>query len=65
VTVVDLQWAVPAASVVGSLAAGWLLTIHWFGMVGWRWLFIVEGIPPIILGIVILFYLTDRPAQAR
>jgi ACS family tartrate transporter-like MFS transporter len=34
-------------------------------MAGWRWLFIVEGIPPVILGIVTLFYLTDRPAQAR
>ena len=57
--------AVPAASVLGSVLAGWLLSVRWFGMVGWRWLFIVEGIPPIILGIVILFYLTDRPAQAR
>jgi ACS family tartrate transporter-like MFS transporter len=57
--------AVPAASVLGSVLAGWLLSIRWPGMVGWRWLFIVEGIPPIILGIVILFYLTDRPAQAR
>src|SRR5262249_10263156 len=28
--------AVPAASVLGSLAAGWLLTIHWFGMASWR-----------------------------
>src|SRR6516164_1223466 len=45
--------AVPAASVLGSVLAGWLLSIRWPGMVGWRWLFIVEGIPPIILGIVI------------
>ena len=57
--------AVPAASVLGSVVAGWLLTIHWFGMASWRWLFIVEGISPVILGIVTLFYLTDRPAQAR
>jgi ACS family tartrate transporter-like MFS transporter len=57
--------AVPAASVLGALLAGWLLSIRWFGMAGWRWLFIVEGIPPLILGIVTLFYLTDRPMQAR
>ena len=57
--------AIPAASVVGSLLASWLLTVHWSGIAGWRWIFIVEGIPPIILGIVTLFYLTDRPQQAR
>jgi len=51
--------------VLDSVLAGWLLTIRWFGMAGWRWLFIVEGIPPVIVGIVALFYLTDRPAQAR
>ncbi len=32
---------------------------------GWRWLFILEGTPAIVLGIVTLFYLTDWPAQAR
>ena len=57
--------AVPAASVLGSVFAGWLLTIRWFGMAGWRWLFILEAIPAVILGIVTLFYLTERPAQAR
>lgn len=62
--IASLMAAVPAASVLGSAFAGWLLTIHWFGMAGWRWLFIVEGIPPVILGTVTVFYLTDRPAQA-
>jgi ACS family tartrate transporter-like MFS transporter len=57
--------AVPAASVVGSLVASWLLGIHWLGVTGWRWLFILEGIPPIVLGIATLFYLTDWPRQAR
>ena len=63
--IASLMAAVPAASVLGSVVAGWLLTIHWFGMAGWRWLFIVEGILPVILGTLTLFYLTDRPAQAR
>jgi len=57
--------AIPSASVVGSLVASWLLKVHWSGIAGWRWIFVVEGIPPIILGIVALFYLTDRPQQAR
>jgi sugar phosphate permease len=57
--------AVPAGSVVGSLIAGWLLQMHWRGIAGWRWIFIVEGILPIVLGIITIFYLTDRPHQAH
>lgn len=56
--------ALPAGSVVGSLMAGWLLDIHWRGIAGWRWIFIIEGILPIILGIITIFYLTDWPRQA-
>jgi ACS family tartrate transporter-like MFS transporter len=56
---------VPGAQVAGSLIAGWLLGVNWLGVAGWRWLFILEGIPPIILGAVALFYLTDWPRQAR
>src|SRR5215467_15667362 len=44
--------AVPAASVVDSLIATWLLGVQWRGLTGWRWIFILEGIPPIILGII-------------
>src|SRR6201987_5761861 len=60
-----LYSAVPAASLIGSPVAGWLLGVHWFLLGGWRWLFILEGIPAIILGIITIFYLTDWPAQAR
>jgi ACS family tartrate transporter-like MFS transporter len=56
--------AVPAGSVAGSLMAGWLLDIHWRGIAGWRWIFIIEGILPIILGVIAIFYLTDWPRQA-
>src|SRR5262249_37203618 len=35
------------------------------GVSGWRWLFLAEGIPSIILGILVLFYLTDRPHLAN
>jgi ACS family tartrate transporter-like MFS transporter len=60
-----LYSAVPAASLIGSPLAGWLLGVHWWQLAGWRWLFILEGTPAIILGIVTVFYLTDWPAQAR
>ena len=57
--------AVPAASLIGSPLAGWLLGVHWWRLAGWRWLFILEGIPAMVLGVITLFYLTDWPAQAR
>ena len=60
-----LYAAVPTASLIGSPLAGWLLGVHWWALAGWRWLFIVEGIPAIVLGIVTVIYLTDWPAQAR
>jgi MFS transporter, ACS family, tartrate transporter len=60
-----LYAAVPAASLVGSPLAGWLLGVHWWLLAGWRWLFILEGVPAIVLGIVTIFYLTDWPSQAR
>jgi ACS family tartrate transporter-like MFS transporter len=60
-----LYIAVPTASLIGSPIAGWLLGVHWWSLVGWRWLFIIEGVPALVLGIVTMFYLTDRPSQAR
>jgi ACS family tartrate transporter-like MFS transporter len=60
-----LYAAVPTASLVGSPLAGWLLGAHWRGLAGWRWLFIVEGTPAIVIGIITIFYLTDWPSQAR
>ena len=60
-----LYVAVPAASLVGAPVAGQLLGVHWLHLAGWRWLFILEGIPAIILGIITVIYLTDWPAQAR
>ncbi len=60
-----LYAAVPTASLVGSPIAGWLLGVRWWQLAGWRWLFILEGIPAILFGIVTIFYLTDHPAQAH
>jgi MFS transporter, ACS family, tartrate transporter len=56
--------AVPSAAVAGSLIATWLLGVQWRGLSGWRWIFVIEGIGPILLGVVTIFFLTDRPEQA-
>lgn len=57
--------AQPISSIIGSPISGLLLGIRWFGLAGWRWLFILEGLPAVILGAVTLFYLTDWPNQAE
>jgi len=57
--------AIPVANVVGSPLAGAILGVHWGGWPGWRWLFIVEGIPAVIFGIVTLIVLPDWPMEAK
>ena len=55
----------PLSYVIGSPLAGLLLGLSWLGMRGWRWLFIIEGIPAVILGVITIWYLTDWPEQAK
>jgi ACS family tartrate transporter-like MFS transporter len=56
--------AIPLSFIVGSPLAGWILGHSWFGVDGWRWLFVLEGMPAILLGTVAFFYLTDWPRDA-
>lgn len=57
--------ASPVALAVGGPIASLLLPLHWLQLAGWRWLFILEGVPAIALGIVTWFFLTDRPGSAK
>ncbi len=57
--------AIPISFVIGSPIAGWIMSHHWLGVSGWRWLFVAEGIPAILLGAVTFFYLTDWPTEAN
>jgi MFS family permease len=57
--------AVPVSTVIGAPISGLLLGLDgMMGLRGWQWLFIIEGIPSVLLGIVTWFYLTDKPAKA-
>jgi len=56
---------IPASQILGGPLAALCLRIHWFGYSGWRWLLLLEGIPALILGVVTLFYMTERPENAK
>jgi sugar phosphate permease len=58
---------VPVSGIVAAPVSGWIM-IHMAGVLGlrgWQWLFLLEGAPALVLGVVAYFYLPDRPADAR
>ena len=60
-----LVLAIPASGALGGPVATSLLELNGiFGLAGWQWLFLLEGIPTVLLGCVVLRLLTDRPANA-
>ena len=56
--------ALPISVIFAAPISGLILGVNWFGLAGWRWVFILEGIPAVVLGIATIFYLTDRPQEA-
>src|SRR6201999_3114181 len=60
-----LVLAIPASGAIGAPVATSLLELNGvLGVAGWKWMFLLEGIPTVILGFVVLRYLTDRPSKA-
>jgi D-galactonate transporter len=57
--------AIPISSIIGSPISGLLLNLNGWGLDGWQWLFILEALPSIVVGVCVLFYLTDFPRQAN
>ena len=54
--------AIPVSSVIGGPVSGWLLGMDGVaGIAGWQWLFIIEGLPVVLIGISLLWLLADRP----
>jgi MFS transporter, ACS family, tartrate transporter len=52
--------AIPGANALGAPLSTFLLGVDWLGMAGWQWLFILEAIPALILGVIAYFYLDDK-----
>ncbi|GJD54319.1 MFS transporter [Methylobacterium dankookense] len=57
--------AAPISVVIGSPLSSALLAMEGiWGLHGWQWMFIIEAIPAVLLGVMVLFYMTDRPEKA-
>ncbi len=58
--------AMPVTMAFGSLASGYILEMDGiFDLKGWQWLFLLEGFPSVILGVLVWFYLDDSPEKAK
>jgi D-galactonate transporter len=60
--------AIPISGLIGGPLSGWMLA-HFSagqgGMAGWQWLFLLQGVPTVLLGVGVYFYLNDGIAHAR
>ncbi|MBN4096000.1 MFS transporter [Methylobacterium sp. OT2] len=56
----------PVGNILGGPLSGWLISsFHGAnGLSGWQWMFLIEGLPAVLLGIAAFYYLPDRPAEA-
>jgi MFS family permease len=60
------QTAIPISVIIGSIISGTILSLDGlWGLAGWQWLFIIEAVPAIVLGVVVARFLTDRPEVAH
>lgn len=58
--------AMPVTMALGSLASGYILNLDGvLNLKGWQWLFLLEGFPSVLLGLVVWFWLDDSPDKAK
>lgn len=56
--------AIPTSNIIAAGVCSLLLNVNWLGLAGWRWIFILTGIIPVLTGFITLFMLPDRPNKA-
>jgi ACS family tartrate transporter-like MFS transporter len=60
------MFAIPISTVIGAPISGLLLNLDGMGgLHGWQWMFIIEAIPAVVMTFAVLYYLTDRPSEAK
>ena len=58
--------AIPISIIIGGPLSGWLMEqSNPLGLAGWRWLFLIEGAPTVIMAVVSLWLFVDTPSQAK
>jgi sugar phosphate permease len=58
--------AIPVSGIIGAPFSGILLSLDGVaGLQGWQWLYLIEGVPALLLAPVVLYYLQDSPSQAQ
>jgi ACS family tartrate transporter-like MFS transporter len=60
-----LVFGVPVSQLLGSQLAAFILQYDWFDIAGWKWVFLTEGAPAVLCGVLVPFLLPDRPSQAN
>jgi ACS family tartrate transporter-like MFS transporter len=53
------------SGIIGAPLAGWLLGVPLFGLKGWQGLFLIEAVPALLFGVALVFWMADRPAEAK
>jgi MFS transporter, ACS family, tartrate transporter len=56
---------IPVSLACGARLSGFILDNNWLGVEGWKWVFLIEGFPAVLFGILVPFLLTARPGQAK
>jgi sugar phosphate permease len=60
-----LLTSLQVAGIVGAPLAGWLVGIQWGGFKGWQVLFLLEAVPAVVFGVLVVFWMADWPREAR
>lgn len=58
---------IPLSVVFGGPLSGWIMQSmdEYRGLHGWQWMFVIEGLPAVLLGFVVLWFLTEKPSEAK
>ncbi|XUM51541.1 MFS transporter (plasmid) [Rhizobium sp. YTU87027] len=65
-TVAFFTAAIPVSYLLGAPLSTWIMdNVSSFGLAGWRWMLIIEGVPAVAAGVFNYFYMTDRPEKAK
>ena len=60
-----LLTSLQTSAIIGAPLAGWLLGVPLFGLKGWQGLFMIEAIPAVVFGFIVVFWMADHPRSAK